>query len=297
MPHSKIGARHMRSDNFMGICFMALGMFLFSAVDTMAKFLSDGMHPIQIVWFRQLGLLCGVIVFLLLRGPAFLISKQPLLQVMRGVTAAGSACLFVMALRYVPLADAAAVSFVAPFIVIVLGVSVLKEKVGLRRWISVVLGFVGTLIVIRPGQDVLHPAVFLVVGAAFFFACRQVLSRFLSHADPVSTTVAYTAITSMSLITLMLPFVWRMPDFSRDGLLLVAMSILAALGEFSVIKALSLAQAVVVAPVQYSLIIWSTFYGYLVFAQIPDFWTAIGTLIIVASGIYALRRQAVSEAA
>lgn len=220
----------MRSDSFMGICFMALGMFLFSAVDTMAKFLSDGMHPIQIVWFRQLGLLCGVVVFLLLRGPAFLVSKQPLLQVMRGATAAGSACLFVMALRYVPLADAAAVSFVAPFIVIVLGVSVLKEKVGLRRWISVVLGFVGTLVVIRPGQDVLHPAVFLVVGAAFFFACRQVLSRFLSHADPVSTTVAYTAITSMSLITLMLPFVWRMPDFSRDGLLLVAMSILAALG-------------------------------------------------------------------
>ncbi|MGB0169190.1 MAG: DMT family transporter, partial [Paracoccaceae bacterium] len=151
MPHSKIGAPHMRSDNFMGICFMALGMFLFSAVDTMAKFLSDGMHPVQIVWFRQLGLLCGVVVFLLLRGPAFLISKQPLLQVMRGVTAAGSACLFVMALRYVPLADAAAVSFVAPFIVIVLGVSVLKEKVGLRRWISVILGFVGTLVVIRPG--------------------------------------------------------------------------------------------------------------------------------------------------
>lgn len=297
MPHSKIGARHMRSDNFMGICFMALGMFLFSAVDTMAKFLSDGMHPVQIVWFRQLGLLCGVVVFLLLRGPAFLISKQPLLQVMRGVTAAGSACLFVMALRYVPLADAAAVSFVAPFIVIVLGVSVLKEKVGLRRWISVILGFVGTLVVIRPGQDVLHPAVFLVVGAAFFFACRQVLSRFLSHADPVATTVAYTAITSMGLITLTLPFVWRMPDFSRDGLLLLAMSILAALGEFSVIKALSLAQAVVVAPVQYSLIIWSTFYGYLVFAQIPDLWTAIGTLIIVASGIYALRRQAISEAA
>ena len=114
----------MRSDSFMGICFMALGMFLFSAVDTMAKFLSDGMHPIQIVWFRQLGLLCGVVVFLLLRGPAFLVSKQPLLQVMRGATAAGSACLFVMALRYVPLADAAAVSFVAPFIVIVLGVSV-----------------------------------------------------------------------------------------------------------------------------------------------------------------------------
>ena len=79
----------MRSDSFMGICFMALGMFLFSAVDTMAKFLSDGMHPVQIVWFRQLGLLCGVVVFLLLRGPAFLISKQPLLQVMRGVTAAG----------------------------------------------------------------------------------------------------------------------------------------------------------------------------------------------------------------
>ena len=100
---------------------------------------------------------------------------------------------------------------------IVLGVSVLKEKVGLPRWISVILGFVGTLVVIRPGQDVLHPAVFLVAGAAFFFACRQVLSRFLSHADPVATTVAYTAITSMGLITLTLPFMWRVPDFRATG--------------------------------------------------------------------------------
>ena len=208
----------MRSNSFMGICFMAFGMFLFSAEDTMAKFLSDSMHPIQIVWLRHFGLLCGVVVFLLLRGPTFLISKQPLLQVIRGVTATGSACLFVMALRYVPLADAAAVSFVAPFIVIVLGVSVLKEKVGLRRWMSVILGFVGALVVIRPGQNVLHPAVFLVVGAAFFFACRQVLLRFLSHAHLVSKTGAYKAITSMGLITLTLPLIWRLPDSSQVGL-------------------------------------------------------------------------------
>jgi S-adenosylmethionine uptake transporter len=270
---------------------MAGGMFLFSAVDTQAKFLTDTLHPIQIVWSRQLGLLIGVFILLALRGLAVLRTQYPGLQITRGVLAASSATLFIVAVSFVPLADAVAVSFVAPFIVTVLGALVLREPVGVRRWTAVAIGFLGAMIVIRPGMGVIHPAVMLVLLAAALFALRQILSRVLSNSDRTATTVAYTALVGSLVLTVPLPFVWRSPTTTIEVALLVGIAILAALAELLVIKALEVAQAVVVAPVQYTLLIWSTIYGYLVFAQLPDLWTWVGALIIVATGFYTLHRE------
>jgi len=272
---------------------MAAGMFLFSAVDTQAKFLTDTLHPIQIVWSRQLGLLIGVFILLVLRGVAVLRTQYPGLQIVRGFLAASSATLFIVAVKFVPLADAVAVSFVAPFIVTVLGAMVLREPVGVRRWIAVTIGFLGAMIVIRPGLGVIHPAVMLVLLAATLFALRQILSRVLSSSDRTATTVAYTALVGSLVLTVPLPFVWRWPNTSVEAVLLVSIAIMAALAELLVIKALEVAQAVVVAPVHYTLLIWSTMYGYLVFAQLPDLWTWVGALIIVATGFYTLQRERV----
>lgn len=274
-----------------GIAYMGAGMFLFSAVDTQAKFLTDSLHPIQITWSRQLGLLFGVVLLIALRGFSVLRTKQPLLQFGRGALAATSATMFIVAIAYVPLADAVAVSFVAPFIVTLLGALILREQVGIRRWVAVSIGFAGTLIVIRPGLGVLHPAVGLVLIAATAFACRQVLSRMLSGTDPVQTTVAYTALVGSAILTIPLPFVWQTPQMGQEMLLLISMALMAACAEVLVIMALEAAQAVVVAPVQYSLLIWGTFYGWMVFGQLPDFWTWVGALIIVATGIYTLNRE------
>jgi S-adenosylmethionine uptake transporter len=280
-----------RDDSLRGIAFMAGGMFLFSAVDTHAKFLTDSFHPIQITWSRQLGLLLGVLILLAIRGTSILRTAHPLLQMGRGVLAACSATLFIVAVAYVPLADAVAVSFVAPFMVTILGALVLGETVGIRRWVAVTIGFIGTLIVIRPGMGVIHPAVTLVLIAALLFSLRQILSRKLSGTDPTITTVAYTALTGSALLTLPLPFVWRTPDWGLEVLLLVSMAILAACAEVMVIRSLELAQAVVLAPVHYSLLIWGTFYGWFIFDQLPDLWTWTGALIIVATGIYTLNRE------
>ncbi len=274
-----------------GIAFMALGMFLFSAVDTQGKFLTETLHPIQITWSRQLGLVLGVLILLTMRGVAVLATPQPVLQITRGALAAGSATIFIFAVSYVPLADAVAVSFVAPFIVTLLGALILREPVGIRRWSAVTIGFIGTLIVIRPGMGVLHPAVFLVLIAATLFALRQILSRHLSGTDRTETTVAYTALVSIVLLTLPLPLVWIWPSTPIQIALLTGMAVLAAIAEFCVIKALEVAQAVVVAPLQYTLLLWSTFYGYVVFSDLPDLWTWIGALIIVATGLYTLHRE------
>ena len=279
-----------QSHNALGLAYMAGGMFIFSAVDTQAKFLTETLHPLQVVWSRQFGLLIGVFVFMLVKGFSVLRTSNPGLQTARGLLAAGSATFFILGISYVPLADAVAVSFVAPLIVTIMGALLLREPVGVRRWSAVIIGFFGTLIVVRPGMGVVDPAVLFVVIAAILFASRQILSRVLSNSDSTATTIAYTALASSVVLTIPLWFVWRWPTTTTEWGLLVSMAVMAACAEIMVIKALAIAHAVVVAPVQYTHIVWGTMYGYLVFGNLPDTWTWIGALIIVATGFYTLRR-------
>ena len=270
---------------------MFTGMALFSATDATAKFLTDTMSPVQIVWSRQCGLLIGVLLVIMLRGVVILKSKQPTIQISRGVLATISATLFITAIAYVPLADAVAITFVAPFMVTILGALVLGEKVGIRRWTAVTIGFLATLIIIRPGMGIVHPAALLLIVAALAFAGRQILSRVLADGERTSTTVAYTAIVSWSLLLIPLPFFWQTPGSLQEIGLIALMATLAALGETFIIMALETAQAVVVAPVHYSLIIWGTLYGFLLFGQLPDGWTLIGALIIIMTGLYTIKRE------
>ncbi len=270
---------------------MLTGMFLFSAVDTQAKFLTDTFHPTQVIWFRQLGLLLGVLIILVLKGPSILKTAQPKLQLTRGVLAICSAVSFVTAIRYVALADAVAVSFVAPFFLSMLAAIILKETMGPRRWIAVIFGFIGALIIIRPGSGAIHPAVLLVVVATVFYALRQIIGRLLADTDKTVTTVAYTAIVGSLIITVPMPFVWVTPESGFQILIICSMAVLAAFGEILVIKALEVAEAVVIAPIHYSLIIWGTMYGYLVFGHLPDKWTWIGTAIIVCAGLFTTLRS------
>ncbi len=278
-------------NNALGLVYMFVGMALFAAGDAMAKMLTQTLPPVQIVWSRQCGLLIGILIFIAIRGFGILRTTQPKLQISRGVLAACSATLFVIAVSYVPLADAVAITFVAPFIVTVMGAVILKEPVGIRRWTAVLVGFAGTLIVLRPGMGVVHPAAILLIIAAAAFACRQILSRVLANGDGTATTIAYTAIVSWVLLSIPLPYVWTTPQTGQEIALLVAVACLAACAETLIIMALDAAHAVVVAPVQYSLLIWGTMYGFLLFDQLPDFWTLLGATVIVTTGLYTLSRE------
>lgn len=270
---------------------MAVGMFLFSAVDTLAKFLTDSLHPLQIVWIRQLGLVAGTILLMGTYGVRIFITAHPVLQLARGVLAAGSATLFIIAISYVALADAIAVTFIAPLIVTVLSAVLLAEKVGLHRWSAIIAGFLGTLVVIRPGFESFHPALLLVLFAATLFAGRQIISRLLSGSDNAYTTVAYTALASSLVLSVPAFYVWVTPQTSQQILLLTIMALLAGLAEFMVIKALQIAHAGLVAPVQYTILIWGTLYGFLIFADLPDIFTFAGAAIIIASGLYTVHRE------
>ena len=280
-----------RADNAKGIILMLLSMFVFSAVDTQAKFLTATIDPLQVVWMRQMGLFVGVVILLLWRGSVVLKTARIGLQLARGGCAALSASLFIIGVSYVPLADAVAVTFIAPLLVTIMGALLLGEYVGIHRWTAVLAGFVGTLVIIRPGFDSFHPALILPLIAACLFAGRQVISRFLSGIDTTQTTVAYTAIASTLILTLPIPFVWTYPQTQTEIILIISMACMAALGELLVIKALEVALAVVVSPMQYTIIIWSSFYGFMVFDQLPDGYTIGGTAIIILSGLYTLHRE------
>ena len=270
---------------------MLISMFIFSAVDTQAKFLTATIDPLQVVWFRQMGLFFGVIILLIWRGHQILRTAKLGLQIGRGTCAALSASLFIIGVSYVPLADAVAVTFIAPLLVTIMGALLLGEYVGIHRWTAVIVGFVGTLVIIRPGFDSFHPALILPLSAACLFAGRQVISRFLSGNDKTETTVAYTAIASTLILSLPIPFVWITPQTSTEILLIISMASMAAIAELLVIKALEIALAVVVSPMQYTIIIWSSFYGFMVFDQLPDGYTIGGTAIIILSGLYTLHRE------
>ncbi len=270
---------------------MALGFFSFSACDTLAKLLTDEFHPVQVMWMRMLGLFIGVCFIIAQRGAVVLRTPKPHLQIIRGVVAACSGTLFVFAINHVPLADAVAVTFVAPFIVTIFGALILKEPVGIRRWLAVFVGFIGMLVVIRPGTGVFHPAIFLVFLAAVFFAIRQLTSRWLSGVDTIVTTVCYTAIVAFSILSVFQPFYWVTPSSVKIIGMIVALAMTSAVGEILIIRALDITHSVVLAPIHYSLILWGTLYGFFVFGDLPDRWTVIGCSIIVASGLYTTYRE------
>jgi drug/metabolite transporter (DMT)-like permease len=277
--------------NRRGLLLMTAGFFAFSCADMMAKLLTADFHPVQIAWTRLFGLLAAVIVVIVMRGPGILRSNAPALQIFRGVIAIGSSLSFIYALKYIPLADAVSVTFIAPFIVTILGAFLLGEQVGRRRWIAIAIGFAGVLIIIRPGAGVFHPAIGFVIVAAVSFAVRQIVSRYLGNSEATLTTVAYTAITACSLLFIPMLMVWKTPATSEHVLLFTLMALVAALGELLIIRALETADAVVVAPMQYSLIIFSTIWGFLVFAELPDVVTWVGAGIVVTSGLYTIYRE------
>lgn len=291
LPEIKKRRTPTRAETIRAIGLMLIGFFCYGMSDMLAKVLTLYVNPLQVAWLRQLGLLSGILVILAIRGPVILRSKRPLLQFGRGLTVVAAAASFLSALSYLPLADATAVTFLAPFMVIVMAALLLGEKIGIRRWIAVAVGFAGTMIIIRPGMGTFHPAFFLVLVSGAAFAVRQIISRLLAGADALVTTVAYTALTAAIILSLPLPFIWKSPADLYQLAMMVGVAIVASCGELAIIRALDMGEAAVLSPLQYTLMVWSVLWGFIIFAQLPDMWTWIGTAIVVGSGIYSLYRE------
>jgi len=274
---------------------LALGaMFLLSLMDLQAKYLSQTMPVMQITWARYFFHFAFMaVIFLPRRGRSLLRTSRPGLQWMRSLLLVFCTITFFTAIQYMPLADAVAISFISPLLVTALSVPLLGEMVGRRRWTAVAVGFVGALIIVRPGLGVMHWAVWLLLLMALGYALYQITTRMLSSTDDPITTLFFSGLVGAAAMTLVVPFFWQNPATPEHWLMLASLGMLGAIGHYALIRSFEFAPVAVLAPLSYTALLWNTLFGYLAFGDLPDRWTVGGASILIATGIYIIYREGV----
>jgi drug/metabolite transporter (DMT)-like permease len=273
-----------------GILWMLLTTLLFVSMDALAKHLSQ-FHPVpQVVWARYVFHVLLLALLLGGRVRGVMRTGRLGLQLLRSVFPLGATGLFFTALSFIPLAEASAIMFVAPILVTALSMPLLRERVGPRRWASVVVGFGGALIIIRPGGDAMELTALFALGAATSYAFYQITTRLLAHSDQPLTTLAYSALLGALATSAVVPFFWVAPDWAGWACM-VGLGLFGGTGHFALIKAFQTAPAATVTPFGYAALIWATLYGFVLFGDLPDLWTVLGAVIIAASGLYIFHRE------
>jgi drug/metabolite transporter (DMT)-like permease len=288
---------HRAHRPLLGILFMCLAGSFFPAMNGLAKLMSQGYSSEQVVWARTLSHLIFVLaLFMPGAGWGIVRTRRPGVQFFRSCMLISSTYLFFSAIKFVPIAQAASISFTAPLIVVMLAGPMLGEKVRLPAVMAVLAGFMGVLVVIRPGAAVFQWASLLIVGSAGCYAMYQVLTRRVAAFDAPETSVVYSALVGSVLMSIVVPFFWRTPDAWADVLLLASLGVLGGLGHYCVARALMYAPANFLSPFQYWQMVGSVAIGYLLFSEVPDAFTWLGTAVIVAAGLYVgLRVQPVRQ--
>jgi len=278
-----------------GILFMCGAVAVFPVVNAMGKHLGHHYSPIEVIWARvSMQMIFVLLVFAPRLGlRQVFATRRPGAQLARSVAQLVSTGCFFLAIPWLPLADANAISFTTPFIVAMLSVPLLGERVGAARWIAIGIGFLGALIVIRPGfGGTIEPGgALLMLGSATAYALYSVLTRRVSDTDRPETCVAYSALAGTIVSCAIVPLVWRTPDTLLDAGMLASLGILGAVGHYCVAQAYRNGPAATIAPYSYLQLIGSAAIGYLVFADVPDRYTWIGAAIIVAGGLHMARRE------
>jgi drug/metabolite transporter (DMT)-like permease len=274
-----------------GIAYVLAAWLLFACMDAGSKLLAEDYSIIQILWVRFVAL-AAIAAWLARRqgGRHALRTRHFWLQSLRSALLVIEIGLFILIITVLPLAETHAILAVTPLIVTALSVPLLREHVGARRWSAIAAAFVGVLIILRPGLGVVHPMALLALLCAVMFALYQVLTRIVSRSDPPLTTLFYTALVGVAGLTLIIPFYWSTPDLAGWALFALVAA-LGVSGHFLLIKALQLAPASTLQPFSYSILIWATLVGFLVFGNLPDLLTVTGAIVIVSSGIYSFARE------
>ena len=269
---------------------LMLGAFsMLTLMDAFAKLLGQGYHPLLIVWarFAVNTLVLGAIFGRSL--PRRLHTRQPALQVGRALFQMGAIVAFFFALRYIGLAQATALGDLNPVIVTLGAALFLGERLGVHRIFGIVAAFIGAMIILRPGTGMFEPAALLALLAAFSFAGAVLLTRQL-RGDSAATSQLWSALLGLVLSSLALPFLWQ-PIALSDLWIFIALGLAGSLSQFLLIRAFSLAEAGTLAPFGYSGLIFASFWGWLMFDQLPDGATILGALVIISAGLYVWSRE------
>jgi drug/metabolite transporter (DMT)-like permease len=275
-----------------GTAYFLLSLVFFVSLDTLAKHLTQTYSPVEVAWGRY--------VFAVLLLPVFLSPRRmvlaartsrPWMQLLRSFLLAVTTCLFFLSVKYIPLADAVAIGFVAPLLTTALAIPLLGEKVGPRRWAAIVIGLVGALIIMRPGLELRHWAYFLPIATAACMAFFTILTRKLARHDSSDTTMFYTALVGAVVLSLAVPFFWQPPQ-TIDWVMFAAAGAFGSAGHFALIIAYRYAPVSLLAPFTFMHMVLAVIFGFTFFGNFPDGFTLAGAAIIAAAGIYVFRREA-----
>ena len=260
-------------------------------MDGMAKHLSTEIHFLEVVWGRYFFMVVTSVPI------TFVFFKKHLswpkninIQLARSIFLFLSTILFFYAISVLSLAEALTLAFISPLIVTLLSAILLKEQVGYRRWTAVIIGFIGAIIVIRPGFNEISLATFAGLGTGIAYAFYVITTRKLSSIDSPLLTLIFTGLSGAIIISIIVPFVWITPNYTQ-WLFLIGLAAVGTLGHFFLILSLSFAEASKLAPFAYFEIVTNIIIGYYFFGDLPDRWIWIGLIIIVSSGVYITTRE------
>jgi drug/metabolite transporter (DMT)-like permease len=278
-----------RRNRHLGIALISLTTLCFASLDTAAKWLIQTLPVVEVVWLRFV-LHTAITPVLLwpLHGRDLLRVRRPGLQALRGAMLATMTGLNFWALQYLQLAETGAIQFSVPLLIALMSALWLGERLDVRRWIAIALGFAGVLMVVRPGTQGFHPALLLSVLNALLYAAFNLLTRHMATTEHPAATQLMSAACAALLLT---PFAfshWQTPPDATHWALLVVCGLCGGLGHYGVALAHRCASAAVLGPFLYQQILYMCLFGWLVFGQVPDGFVIGGAAVVVASGLYVL---------
>ena len=279
----------MQTNQRAALGWLFVGITLFATMDAAAKWVARTYPLTAAVWLRYLvpTLLVGSYL-VATRGYKFAHAPRPGIQILRGITLVVSTLCFWTALSHLPLVEAATVSFIGPTMVVVFSAFLLGERPQRTHWIALAMGFIGVLIALRPGLTHTGIGAIAALSSAAFYSLYLVLTRKVAdQADALVLLLHANAIGAIAL-TVLAPATARMPNIAAEWMILPALGVFGAVGHWCMIKAYALADAATLAPFMYAQLLVATFYGWLIYDNLPDGFTLLGMLVILASGLYVL---------
>ncbi len=281
----------------IGIGLICAALVCFACLDTIAKLLSQHLHTLEVVWARYAGHFSLSLIFInpwTIKG--LLKTTRPWLQMTRSALLFASTVFNFFALKYLQLDQASVIAFMTPFVIAIFAGPLLGEWIGWRRWLAIIVGFLGVIVIARPGAGGIHPAAALSILSCIAYALYNITTRMLASVDSTATTLFYSSLVGFVAATVPLPFVWTMPGDPWIIFGMVMVGAFGLIGHMLLIIAHRYAPAAILAPFIYTQIIWYAAGGFLAFGDVPNSFTLAGAAIIISSGLYLLYRERAKKA-
>lgn len=283
-------AKNRPVDNIKGAFWILLAAVLSSQLLLLVKLVGSQLPSTEVAFFRGAFGLVIILPFVLRNGRDGFRTKRPGLQALRGLSSSLILMSGFYAMVHLPLSQVSAISFSRPLFVLVLAALFLGERIRMFRTMATLVGFLGVLIIVRPGAD-MEPAALIALFAAVFVAVNVTLVRILTRTDRVATMVFYPALVQTIVLAIPAAAVWQTPSWEQAGLLF-GVGFVGTLIQTCVVRAYSYAETSAMAPFDYTRLIFATLVGYFVFAEVPDIWTGVGSAILIGATFYIARREA-----